>query len=1201
MSGRGGFTAEQLEAIERRDGSLFVHANAGSGKTTVLVERFVRAVIDDGVGVDRILAITFTEKAAAELKARIRAALAARGERELARDSQRAWVSTIHGFCSRVLRTHALAAGVDPEYRVLAEHEARRLAHDAFELALGQFMDEAAGDGADRLELVAAYRPDGLEEMVGTVYSRLRSRGEREPELPPQEPPDPAELHAAREALEAAIAEALRRIGEIKDPGKRVLDQLARLGRCSELLARLGPDELPLPQELERCEPRPGNVRALREPWFDAAVEAHKAFAEACGRRREAAAYPLLRELMRLFGARYAELKRARSALDFEDLELVTRDLLRADPALREQYRARFEHVMVDEFQDTNRLQVELIGLVARRLFTVGDAFQSIYLFRNADVGIFRERRALAEEHGEAVKLATSFRSRREVLDALNAGFSRVFEGQGFEPLVAGRAEEPAGAPAIELIVVDRTRKRWDERLEGEEAPFGESLAHLSAWRAAEARLIAARLAELAGPGRRFRYGDAALLLRAGTDMAAYERALNDRGIPTYVAGGRGYYGQRQVGDLRAYLATLANPLDELSLYSLLASPIVGCSLDALALLALRARELPRDPWWALEEAFCGGDGSGGLADALPEADRERLARFVPSFAAERASAPRVSLEQLVERAITAFEYDVHVLALPDAQRRMANVRKLMRLAREFEAEEGRDLRRFIDFLAEQDAFRAREGEAPLEAEHVDAVRLMTVHAAKGLEFPLVVVADLGRTGREDQDELRVSADGRVGLRVASLGGGRQAGSAYEGIRQDQVEQADEEERRVFYVAMTRARDHLVVSGATDTEKWPEPRELGAPMDWIWRALAPDLPDAVAAGGRGEAVSEWEGRPVTVACTLCDAATVDEVLPAPDRAPAPPVQDARERAGAQPPLHAAVEAAGAPPVSRLSYSALEDYRRCGYRFYLERVLGLREAAPGEPEAPPAPVADAGGGPQRGGGLSPLLRGTIVHELLERLDFTRPAPPAREAVAQLVRAHGAEPTESAVAELRALVEAFATSPLCARLGARGARPRTELPFAFTLRPGGASGASVLVSGFMDVHSAFPDGSALVVDYKSDYLKGRDPEAVCAADYGTQRRVYALAALRAGAEPVEVAHVFLERPDAPAVAVYERADEPRLERELAALAADLLAGRFAPTDAPHRDLCATCPGRLSLCSWPPERTLADPPAAQLPSAQ
>src|SRR3954449_3816452 len=199
------FTREQQEAISRRDGSLFLHAGAGSGKTRVLVERFVRAVLDDGVRVDQVLAITFTEKAAAELKGRLRTRFLELGERERAREAERAWVSTIHGFCSRLLRANALTAGIDPDYRVLDEARAARIAIDAFDRSLEEFVRS----GGERLDLAASYTPDRLERMVRTVYSRLRSQGQTRPKLPPIEKPvesgERARLERALRAAGAAL------------------------------------------------------------------------------------------------------------------------------------------------------------------------------------------------------------------------------------------------------------------------------------------------------------------------------------------------------------------------------------------------------------------------------------------------------------------------------------------------------------------------------------------------------------------------------------------------------------------------------------------------------------------------------------------------------------------------------------------------------------------------------------------------------------------------------------------------------------------------------------------------------------------------------------------------------------------------------------------------------------------------------------
>jgi hypothetical protein len=262
-------------------------------------------------------------------------------------------------------------------------------------------------------------------------------------------------------------------------------------------------------------------------------------------------------------------------------------------------------------------------------------------------------------------------------------------------------------------------------------------------------------------------------------------------------------------------------------------------------------------------------------------------------------------------------------------------------------------------------------------------------------------------------------------------------------------------------------------------------------------------------------------------------------------------------------------------VSRLSYSGLEDYRKCGYRFFLERTLKLAkvDAPPGE-----EPAAT---------GLSALLRGTVVHGLLERLDFARPLVPSEADVAAAIELHGVDALPAEVADIRAMVERVAGSELRERIAAAD-RVRTELPFAFTLTPPGSGGRSLLINGVVDV-LADEGARTLVVDWKSDPLGDLDAEALVHGSYSTQRLIYALAALRAGAEVVEVVHSFLERPDEPAVALYESADAERLEGELLELAQGVVAGRFEPSAEPHFALCADCPGRAALCVHDEELTL------------
>ena len=1150
-------TEEQRRAVERRDGSLLVRAGAGTGKTTVLVERFVQAVTEDGIEVEQVLAITFTEKAAAEMRTRVRRRFLELGLRDDARAAESAWISTIHGLCARILRAHALSAGIDPDFRVLDEVDSERIAADAFDAALEEFMGVGgSAPDPDRVEMVAAYTPDRLRDMVRTAYSHLRSTGKRHPRLEESLPPRPAdEAERLEDAARAALAElAIAGGGVSVERAIETIEQRAAL--------------------------KGGNVKALST---DACQEYRDAFAAHAAievAEREHRDHTMLRVLLELYGERYGRAKLDRSALDFEDLELVARDLLAGDEGLREAYSSRFEHVLVDEFQDTNRLQNELLKLLSdQNLFRVGDENQSIYRFRNADVSVFREHWDEAREAGRAESITVNFRARGEILDAIDLAFERTW-GESFEPLREGpgsREPAPPVEPCVDLLVVDKGRDAWKEMTDAGD-PFGEALHGAPAWRAAEARLLAKRVDELtrprspAGAGQGasgpWRYGDVVMLFRATTAMGLFERALEERGIPVHVVGGRGYWGQQQVADLRHWLAALANPLDGLALFSVLASPLAGLSLDAVALIGIHARRSHRGPWRAVREP---GDE---LLEALPEADRPKLRAFAERFTDERRVVGQVSLETLIDRAVTHTGYDRHLLALPGGPRRMANVRKLMRMAREYEADEGRDLRGFIDAVAERDVAQAREGEAPLETSNIRAVQMMTVHRAKGLEFPVVCLADLGKDGREDDGQLRISDDGSVGLRLANLGGGAVDSTKLADIKARAKWAAEEEERRIFYVAVTRAQEHLVLSGATDLAKRPDPAELSEPMRWIWRGFCEGLPSEGAAGVH---VDTREGRDVAVRWTLCTPATLDEVLPPEDRAPTT-VEEAEPPAYEQPPLEL-----GLPPapralaVSRLSYSGLEAYRRCGYRFFLEKTLKLAPV-----EAPHAAHEDPAEP-----GLEARLRGTVVHGLLERLDFGRPVVPAEADVAAAIEMHGVEALPADVADIRAMLERVAGSELRARVAAAG-RVRTELPFAFTLEPPGAGGRSLLINGVVDV-LADEGARTLVVDWKSDPLAEREPEDVVAETYSTQRVIYALAALRAGAEVVEVAHCFLERPDEPAVALYEAADEERLERELLGLARGVVEGRFEPSAEPKFSLCADCPGRAALCVHEPELTL------------
>ncbi|HEX6490242.1 MAG TPA: UvrD-helicase domain-containing protein, partial [Gaiellaceae bacterium] len=646
---------EQRAAIDAR-GHVFVSAGAGTGKTLVLVQRFANAVCDEGLDVGSVLVITYTERAAGELRTRIRRELVERGRFDLARQLDGAWISTIHGFCHRLLKTYPFAAGLDPRFRVLDDSQARVLRGEAFEEALAEF---CAGDEPRRLRLLATYGSGGLRRLLTGVYETLRAAGR------------PLDLQVGEDAALGQRLAALREAARCLADEEGYEEQRAQAVRLLELLERdrRADDLLDLSAFATRGGPRErfASYEAARKAVEQAALD------ELAKRDRE-----LLQELLEAFARAYAVAKEREAGLDFEDLQLNARDLLREHAELRQREEWRFRAVMVDEFQDTNRLQCELIDLLAgEELFFVGDEFQSIYGFRHADVHVFRERR---EQAGALLPLTLNYRSRPEVLAAVNFFFGADF-GDEFQPLAAsGEFPDPVFGTPVELLVTDK-------------ASYTGTGVH---WRRGEARAVAQRVQELVDSGAA-QPGEIVLLFAAGTDAEWYEEELRARGLPTYRMTGRGYFGQQQVADLLAYLRLLHNRYDDEALVTVLASPLVGVSNDALVLLRRSASKRPL--FKGLERTL--PSGVAPRDERLFQAFRQRFERLVTA-------ARTLSLERLCEEIVAAHDYDLAVLAQWDGRRRYANLRKLARLARSYEELRGTDIEGFVRFVYEQDEAGAR-------------------------------------------------------------------------------------------------------------------------------------------------------------------------------------------------------------------------------------------------------------------------------------------------------------------------------------------------------------------------------------------------------------------------------------------------------------------------------------------------------------
>jgi ATP-dependent exoDNAse (exonuclease V) beta subunit len=1199
MSGRTP-TPEQAAAIEISGVDVLLEAGAGTGKTGVMVDRYCRLVCDKGIAPDAILAFTFTDKAAAELRQRIRLELTRRAEAGSERAAQLlsgiggAWVMTIHGFCNRLLAGHPVAAGIDPGFRVLDAPETARAAREAFDEALTDFLTpEPPADGPishdmrgisahrppeSREELVATYDIDGLRGLVAGVHAELRSRGEAEPRLPEPPPSDP--VKAIAEVIEAA-GQALEELKE-SDPKRDLVERA--LARLSEPGPPPGLDEL----------------RALRpDSKAKAILPFREAIDAAVSRTAEAgeggSAYRHLATLLELFTTRFEAAKERRAGIDFEDLQILAARLLeRAE--IGGAYRARFSHLLVDEFQDTNRLQLRLIEALRgprSELVVVGDEFQSIYGFRHADLDVFRRQRDLVAQRADAelMELSGNFRSHPELIAAVNH-FGTALLGPAYRPLRVGAApEKPADGPQtsdmrtsaarrppVELLLT--ARDGWDEEgIELEPAIDGRTPLNCLA----EARDVAARLRELADAG--VERGEMVVLLRAFTHLDAYEDSLERAGLRPYVVGGRGYWSQQQVSDVCALLATIANPLDDQALFGALASPACGAAPDTLWLLRAAAGKR-RHVWPALERAVGAGeaelDAPERLAD-IPEPELALLRRFVATIGSLRERGPRLSLAALIETATTETGYDLAVLMRTAGEARFANVRKLMRLAAEFESREGRDLRGLLDFLAaraESDA----EAQAATAAEGHDGVRIMTVHNAKGLEFDVVAVPDLSRSllagARPPLLTLGREQPPRVGMQLRRLGSGAINLFDYAELVEEAKQRDAEEGLRLFHVAATRARQRLILSGVVKPEPGRETKPSTPVVERLVEALGVER-DADAT----VAVPPPEPR-LGLDATFGPAEVAVSVnLPSPERAAQ--LRATRRDTAADRPL-----GEGPPPLVKrrppivpsrpLSYTAISAYEECPYRFYMERVLGLsastRTLSPTGLQTPYAVSEE--------GATTPSAReertaqGAAVHALLEWSQANGWGEPSEELTRRHALAAGLDPERTDAAALLAPVRDWLGSPLRERIGASATRVRAEVPILLGV-------GDTVLRGSIDLLVEREGEPPLVIDYKTDRLKGSEP-AERAANYETQRTIYALAVAESlGAPEVEVAYVFLERPEEPALTTLGPAEMDAGRERLATAIAQIGRGEFPAAPVEQRDwaLCRGCPALRSLCSGPP----------------
>ncbi len=1133
-------TQEQAAAAGRRGGAVLVSAAAGSGKTTVLTERVMALCLDgpDPVDLDRLLVVTFTEKAALEMRERIGRRLKERADsgEERARVQLRllplAQISTIHAFGHALVLEEWERTGRDPELELMDERAAAILRLRALDEALARaYAREAA-----MADLVAYF--GGMGEDEG-LRSALLEAARFLDALP-----DGAA--ALREMVDAGANEAHldEMLALLALESGRVLRQAASLLRQAASAAlQEGLSDLAqgLAEEAERLLEAAQATEG--EDWEDhrLRVAAQATFAKLSGigkckragslreraRRkvkgladwlegsprdllwqRQMETLPRLRLFARVlegFLVAYRDLKRDRRALDFGDLEQEAyRLLLAPDGVVAARLRHRYREVLVDEFQDVSPLQDAIVRAIAGEdggsdLFVVGDPKQSIYGFRHAAPWIFRAREEGCAAQGSSLPLRENFRCRPEIVSVVNHLFRALMRDADSPPyddsaaLVAGRPRETVaeGPEEVRLVLIGDGEEApaWEDGRDEEETQEEpeEELGAVAGAAAQEATWIAREIARLVaqrypvydreeGRVRPIAYRDCAVLLRSLQRVAGeFAGAFEAAGVPAEVQRSTGYMASLEVQTMLGLLRAIELPQRDRDLAIALRAPFFGVSARVLR---------------AMHDA----KGEGNLFDGLRALSRRdgTLRAILEQIVAWRAAALAKPLAEFVPWLLEQTRYRSYVAARPGSTRRLRDLDDFASRALRFGARGAGGLALFLREFEELG--RRQIDEAPPPAGIDDAVSVLTIHRSKGLEWPVVFVAGLhrGMQSSEGSPSLRWHLRHRVGAAWVDLAQGvRRETAAMRAIRAEALAERRREEVRLLYVALTRARDRLYL---TARRRSPEPvpgmdedRFLGArsPLDWLWPCLldAKGLPvrvvHAPAPPGAPQAELAW-----------------DPLAVPPDAAALAYLQT----------LPSQVEPPAQLLPARLSATDLAD-----------AAAGTFAAALRRRHRPQAlqPELD----PQQG-----RTRGTLTHLFLQHLDYARPAAELRPQRDALI-ARGLLPEAARSALDLESVERFLATPLAGRLRS-AARLERELAFSLLVDEEGrpAQRGEILLQGKIDLLLQDAEGW-LVVDFKTDHVT--EAEAVEAAKaYAGQVAVYR-AAVQAivGAQEVKAVLAFL----------------------------------------------------------------------------
>jgi len=1210
-------TDAQQAAIRVR-GNVLVVAGAGTGKTRTLVERCIQCLVagQPPASLDEILMVTFTEAAAAEMRQRIRARLEEESQRDPGNGHwqeqlalfETAHLGTLHSFCLKLVRQHFYELELDPQLGVLTEEEGRILAGEMLDKLL---QAHYAGQTAAALavqELIHV-QGGGRDQTIRALVMRLHHYT--------QTLPDPAEWYRGQLAIFASPEPAAWRRWFVEGLAQWAGLWLPRLERASaentvaaagrSALRRIGPG-LPAAETAraleemcaapELCPPR------KKTRWvnpFEDFFEEAEFLASLAAPDRAGDPDPLaqdwewvrgqMRTLLELAGeftAAFSDAKRELGMVDFHDLEQHALRLLwdaaAARPtAIASAWRQQLRFVFVDEYQDINAAQDQIIQALSREgaeanRCLVGDVKQSIYRFRLANPYIFQGYgESWHGEQGTTIPLLDNFRSREGVLEFINSLFELILRrevgGVAYDEQARLRFGAPQDRQPLSAAASPSPRVEIQLRVKGglegagDDAELPPEVGELLEAEK-EARLVALRLRDLrlaqhaiwdepAGAFRPVDWRDMAVLLRSPSGKAeSYAKEFSKLGIPLQVHR-RGFYESAEILDLLSLLRLLDNPLQDVPAIAVLHSPLVGLTLDELARLRLAAR----GPFWSAvvlwhetETVKLRAEDSRAAQLDLPlgHAAFRKVSRFLERYAHWRRLARQVSLSRCLEAVLTETHYAEWLLTQPRGEQRHANVRRLLTLAQQFDQFQRQSLFRFLGFVETQQSAETEPEVAAVAEEN--AVRLMSIHQSKGLEFPLVVVADLGKAFNLSDLRADVILDECYGLcpQIKPPETGRRYPSLpYWLARQRQRRETLGEELRLLYVAMTRARDTLILAATLSKTQY---ESLGQPManvgpseildargslDWLclWLARTFGAAGPPAVAGENELVRWW---------ILDDASLLEReaqaLAPVGDSLAGTPEvwRELEQRLAWFYPFRAATQKPAKTSVTVLRHAARQADDDSANPVSLPWP---EPESTGDERGFLDPSAPSGQPSARLSGTSATGVGNAHHAFLELVSLERTASlEDLKTEARRMAEVGCLPAaEVALLDFPALA-AFWQSDLGARIRTHARAVRREL--AFTARFSATElaalanetpapeldGEFVVVQGAVDLAVLLPE-EIWIVDFKTDRV-APGPEALAAKAqlYAPQLELYARALARIYDRPVSAAWLYFLSPRA-----------------------------------------------------------------------